>query len=556
MSRAVSRREMLALLLGAPLAAEACRFLPRRHIEGTIRGASMDVGHKLRDATVERAASGPPKRVGVAIVGAGPSGLSAAWRLDRLGEREYVVFDLEPEAGGTSVSGRDGVVPYPWGAHYVPLPTAENRALVSLLGEMGVLETDAAVGVGTGIVPGPVRGKETVLVREPEERLFIDGAWHQGLFPAAGASPSDHLELTRFTRDIDEWVGRRDSAGRRAFTIPVAHCSTDSAFTELDRISAATYLEGRGYRSKRLLWYVDYACRDDYGLSLHDTSAWAMLFYFAARVPAPGQPSAPFLTWPEGNGRLVRHLSDTVGDRLLARRLVTDIVPREDGVELAVMDVRTGTLARYLADHVIFAAPKFVAPRIVRPFREQPSAAAHLGAFTYGSWMVANLHLRARPRSVGFPFAWDNVLYDSPALGYVVATHQALRDNGPTIWTYYRPFTDQDPKVSREKLAAGNHADIADAVLADLARAHEGLEEAVERIDVWKWGHAMVRPTPGTIWSATAGRLKAAEPLGRLHFAHSDLSGLALFEEAQYHGVRAAEAVMRARGRAVVDPFI
>lgn len=541
---------MLALLLGAPLAAQACRFLPRRHIEGSVRGASMDVGHRLRDATVERAAAGEPTRVGVAIVGAGPSGLSAAWRLERLGERGYVVFDLEPEAGGTSVCGRDGVVPYPWGAHYVPLPTAENRALVTLLGEMGALEADEAGAVGTRTV----RGKETVLVREPEERLFIDGAWHQGLFPSAGASPSDHAELARFTRDIDDWVGRRDSAGRRAFTIPVAHCSSDPAFTELDRISAATYLEGRGYRSKRLLWYVDYACRDDYGLALHDTSAWAMLFYFAARVPVPGQPSAPFLTWPEGNGRIVRHLADTAGGRLLTRRLVTDIVPREDAVELAVLDVRTGTLARYVADQVIFAAPKFVAPRIVRPFRDHPPE--HLGAFTYGSWAVANLHLRTRPKSVGFPFAWDNVLYDSPALGYVVATHQALRDNGSTIWTYYRPFTDSDPKVAREKLAAADHAGMADAVLADLGRAHLGLEEAVERIDVWKWGHAMVRPTPGTIWSPAAGRRKAAEPLGRVHFAHSDLSGVALFEEAQYHGVRAAEAVARARGREIQDPFV
>ena len=545
MSRAVSRRELLSLLLGAPLAAEACRFLPRRHIEGSIRGASMDAGHRLRDATVERASESPAIPVDIAIVGAGPSGLSAAWRLERLGERRYVVFDLEPEAGGTSVYGRDGVVPYPWGAHYVPLPTAENRALVALLDEVGALEPAEVDAVGTRIV----RGKETALVREPEERLFIDGAWYQGLFPSAGASEDDRAELTRFMRDTDGWAARRDAAGRRAFTIPVAHCSTDAAFTDLDRISAATYLDRQGYRSKRLRWYVDYACRDDYGLSLADTSAWAMLFYFAARVPAPGAPSAPFLSWPEGNGRLVRHLSETVGDRLLTRRLVTDIVPRDDGVELAVLDVRTGALARYVADRVIFAAPKLVAPRIVRPWRENPPP--HLRAFTYSSWMVANLHLRARPKSQGFPFAWDNVLYDSPALGYVVATHQALRDNGPTIWTYYRPFVDGDPREARRKLAAADHAGASDAVLADLARAHEGLEDAVERIDIWKWGHAMVRPVPGVIWGE--GRRRAAEPLGRLHFAHSDLSGIALFEEAQYHGVRAAEEVVRARGREVTS---
>src|SRR5215471_11559385 len=132
-SSSVSRRELLALLLGAPLAAEACRFLPRRKIDGAIRGASMDVGHRLRDATVERAASGDARRVGVAIVGAGPSGLSAAWRLERLGMTDFAVFELESVPGGTSAYGTDGVVPYPCGAHYLPLPTADNPLLVDLL---------------------------------------------------------------------------------------------------------------------------------------------------------------------------------------------------------------------------------------------------------------------------------------------------------------------------------------------------------------------------------------------------------------------------------------
>ncbi len=425
----------------------------------------------------------------------------------------------------------------------MPLPTADNRALVALLDEVGALEPAALDAVGGRTV----RAIETALVREPAERIFVDGAWHSGLFPAYGASEDDLRELARFSREMDGWVARRDASGRRAFAVPLARCSTDAAFLELDRISAATYLDRRGYRSKRLRWYVDYACRDDYGLSCEETSAWAMLFYFAARTPAPGEPSAPFLTWPEGNGRLVRHLAQTAGDRLLTGRLVTEIAPREDSVELAVLDVKGGTLARYLADRVIVAAPKLVLSRILRPFREH--SPAYLSAFTYGAWMVANLHLRARPKSSGFPFAWDNVLYDSPSLGYVVATHQTLADSGPTIWTYYQPLVDRDPSDARRRLAAGDHASFCDAILADLGRAHDGLERTVERIDVWRWGHAMVRPTPGLIWGDA--RRRAAEPIGRVHFAHSDLSGLALFEEALYHGARAAEEVVRMQGRDV-----
>ena len=247
-SRILSRRELCALLLGAPLAAEACRFLPSRHIDGEIRGASLRVGHLLRDATVERAASGEPLRVRVAIVGAGPSGLSAAWRLERAGERGYVVLELEDAPGGSSTYGTDGVVPYPCGAHYVPLPTADNRALVALLDEVGALEAPEHDAEGRRLV----RAKETALIREPEERIFVDGAWSSGLFPARGASEADLEELRRFTREIDGWVARRDAKGRRAFAVPLSRCSDDAEFTTLDRISAATYLDRAGYRSPRL----------------------------------------------------------------------------------------------------------------------------------------------------------------------------------------------------------------------------------------------------------------------------------------------------------------
>jgi hypothetical protein len=68
----------------------------------------------------------------------------------------------------------------------------------------------------------------------------------------------------------------------------------------------------------------------------------------------------------------------------------------------------------------------------------------------------------------------------------------------------------------------------------------------VERIDVYLWGHAMVRPRPGFCWSEALAASR--RPLGRVHFAHTDLSGMALFEEAQYWGIHAAEVILKERG--------
>jgi hypothetical protein len=159
--------------------------------------------------------------------------------------------------------------------------------------------------------------------------------------------------------------------------------------------------------------------------------------------------------------------------------------------------------------------------------------------------MVANLTLRDRPASRGFPLAWDNVLYESPSLGYVVATHQGGRDHGPTVFTYYLPLLDDDVRRGRARLLATSWEEWVERILADLGPAHPDLRSLVERVDVYLWGHAMVRPRPGHLWSRALSA--SARPFGRIHFAHTDLSGMALFEEAQYWGIRAAEAVMRER---------
>lgn len=496
----------------------------------------MDVGHLVRDglgsATPERTS-----RVGVAIVGAGPSGLSAAWRLERLGETDYRVFDLEPFAGGTSAFGEDGVVPFPWGAHYVPVPRSDNHALVQLLREMGSIESFDEQGE-------PVCAEEQ-LVRAPEERVFYKGRWYEGLYLRAGASHDDLRQLAAFHAEIDRWIAFRDGAGRRAFTLPVARGSADAEVTALDKLSMQTWLDQHGFTSPRLRWLVDYACRDDYGVLARDTSAWAGIFYFASRVHSPGADPAPLFAWPEGNGHIVKHLANAAGERLTTRAIVTDVIPVENGVELRLLDLATRTWEMVRADRAIVAAPRFVARRIVRPLRDRPRNEA--ASFEYGAWMVANLHLRGRPESRGFPLSWDNVLYESPSLGYVSATHQALVDHGPTVLTYYYPMTDSEARAGRNRLSQLDHAACSDVVLADLRRAHAGIDSLVERIDVYRWGHAMVRPAPGTVWSTA--RKQAAEPIDRIHFAHTDLSGVALFEEAQYHGVRAAEAVARDRGR-------
>jgi hypothetical protein len=159
--------------------------------------------------------------------------------------------------------------------------------------------------------------------------------------------------------------------------------------------------------------------------------------------------------------------------------------------------------------------------------------------------MVANLFLKDRPKDRGFPLAWDNVLYESESLGYVVATHQRGLDSGPSVFTYYYPLCDSDPRDARTKLLGLGRDEWVDIALTDLSRAHREIRSLATRFDVMRWGHAMIRPQPGFVWGDA--RQAALKPYRGIHFAHTDLSGVPLFEEAFYHGSRAANELLKAR---------
>ncbi len=528
----------LAGLSGLAACDRAVRPRGAADIELEVALSSDHLGHRLRDAGRDGLRVDPPAdawtSTRVAIIGGGVAGLSAARALRQAGIEDFVVLELEPAVGGTARGGKTDISPHPWGAHYTNLPRAENADYVDFL-------TTAGIVVGRDQHGEPIPD-EACVCRDPDERCFYQGRWSEGLLPPGVLTVEDTRQLAAFDAEVNQLSALRDGRGRRIFTLPRGLGSDDASVASLDRESFADYLSRRGWNAPALRWQADYACRDDFGAHPADTSAFAGLHYFASRRQPDGE-SAAVLTWPEGNGRLIAHLLGSLRPETVRTGvMVADVAPVSGGVEIRALADGGERAVGIRAQHAILAVPQVFAAHLLRPYRDAPPG--HLSAFTYGPWLVANLEMDVRPGARGFPLSWDNVLWDSGALGYICATHQSGLDYGPTILTWYEALADTDANAARRALLSWDAPTLRDRVLTDLHAAHPELPGRVRKMSFARHGHAMIRPRPGFLFSAALAQ--AARPVQNVHFAHTDLSGLALFEEAFAQGRRAAGEVVSA----------
>jgi hypothetical protein len=544
----MDRRDFLVSVAAAAGAASlaGCRSAPPPLPPGELLGTSLDLGHRLRAA--DFAPPGETRKAAVVIVGAGIAGLAAGWKLAKSGFADFLLVELESQAGGNSRAGRNAVSAYPWGAHYLPLPNREAVAVRELLAELGVLQGD----------PHAVQPvyDERYLCATPQERLYRDGRWQEGLLPQTGVSASERQQYQRFADLMEGFRRQRDRLGRRAFALPMALSSPALELQALDRISMRHWLLAQGLDSPHLHWYVNHACRDDYGTGSAMVSAWAGIHYFACRDgEAQNASSDTVLTAPEGNAWLADGMLRSIGTRAGSRLLTGAMAFRVAGGERAAkgqpievdlwLPQEQRTL-RLLAGQLIWAAPLFLVPHV---FVGHETLRAAARSFSYAPWLVANLTLSRLPEDrAGAPPAWDNVLYEGAGLG-LRRRHPPADAPGPgaTVLTWYRTL--RRTRVRKRPRGAARHAARGygrNRSSPNSSGPTRDIRQLTTRLDVFRNGHAMARPVPGLIWGEA--RRHFAVDGERLRFAHADVSGFSLFEEAQYRGVLAAERTLRRLG--------
>ena len=531
----VSRRNMIAGSVAGAAALGAAGLVLRGSavelLAGTLGGADFRRGHKLRD----RALFPPPsreERTRIAIVGGGIAGLAAGWRLADAGITDFRLLELEDMTGGNARAGRNTVSAYPLGAHYLPIPNAETKGVIRLLEQLGIITGWS----GSKPVFDPYQ-----VVADPDERLLYLGKWQEGLIPAIGLTERDRSDIAAFFVEMARYRDRRDAQGRPAFAIPMALSAREDDLMALDHLSFTQWLDSKGWHSPILRGHIRYSCRDDYGTEPDQVSAWAGIHYFASRRGASANTAGDaVLTWPEGNGHLAGHMAARLRSHISCARIVYRVARHDGGAVVDSLDVASGESVRLNADAVILAAPRFVTARLL------PDSVDAAG-FDYAPWVVATVTVERTPSGRGARVAWDNVSWTSKSLGYVVDTHQSLAAvPGATVLSWYMPLSTLEPARARREMLERPLAEWQLIVRDDLLAMNPDLKDAIRSIDVWRWGHAMIRPVPGFFWGGA--REAAARPDPPFYFAHSDLSGLSLFEEAHYRGTAAAEAALQHLG--------
>ena len=202
---------------------------------------------------------------------------------------------------------------------------------------------------------------------------------------------------------------------------------------------------------------------------------------------------------------------------------------------------------RYLnAQKVICAMPLYIAARVVNNIQQygfEPKQ--HLPE--YAPWLVSNFILKGFPtEKSGAPLAWDNVAYQGQGLGFVLATHQEIWRSPPpyTSFTAYNALNHDSPQAIRHWLVNSKPEAIYQHAAAEIEHMY-GLQLRRHMVEarITVRGHAMAAPTPQYL--NNPGLQALQNHTGRLCFAHSDLSGYSVFEEACWWGLAAGEKILR-----------
>jgi len=411
----------------------------------------------------------------VFVIGAGPSGLAAAYRLHRAG-RPVVVLESRDRVGGQLLTvERDGF-----------LMEAGTTILPEAYG--GVMQLVRDLGMADELIPanslmGFMRGQEMHYLRA--DSLALDAARTKLL------SLRSKLKVATLVRDT--WKLRK--------LLSYEDLSVAGAY---DVESPAQYCARRGLDGELYSYLIEPTVRGGAGVPAEDISVVEFFFLWQKVL------GTKLYAFRDGYSSFAQRLAAALPDVRLNCRAV-QVVESGDGVEVTY-DGPDGLMVERGAGAVVSAMGNIV-PDLVPQL--DPDRAKFLRELNYTSTMSINLALRQRPTCpASFVVVPKPV---SEGLFAVILEHNKAPGRAPESKGLVSLFFMNRWAVDR--MDAGDDEVLADA-LAELNKVLPGVRADIEFTRINRWYPVLVYSHPG--FYRELGRFHSTRDLtSRIHLAGS-----------------------------------
>ncbi len=412
----------------------------------------------------------------IVVVGGGIAGLSSAWFLR---DRDVLVLEKEPRAGGRAVSGRYRDFRYARGAEYLGEPVS---ALERIIADLGITPVEIPY-------PGDARFRDGTI-------YFGDGG-----VALMHIERSSVEEYNRFGATLQEAVkGYRD--------VPYFEKTGEAA--RLDGMTARQYLVEKGFGGI-YQEATNVACRGLFGASIDEISAHGFLpeiafdFLEAEPVDDAGNLSAEpdpedaeegtgTYTFPGGLAELTDSLAERLGERIRLNATVVEVTSQGRWKRVAYRD-SSGETRIVEALVVILAVPAPIALRLA-PTLIEGERRTIMESIPYSSYATLALFTDRpvfdRAFDLGVP---DGLFFTDIYDGTWVEKHcrpGLVEGKGCVLSLYIAPRSHLD-----RSLDTMPEAEILERAIADAETIFPGIGRRVVGHDLQRFPHAYPVMTPG-----------------------------------------------------------
>lgn len=487
----ISRRSFIRWALGAG-AAMACPFPVRSAGTGgapapRLGSENPAVCHSVRDGE-SMPVPPPDRKVGVLIVGGGPSGLAAA---DELKGADWLLLEKEPQVGGNCRPEEWEGLKYSTAAAWDSIADPEFKRL----SERWKFDWKK------------IEGEDTVIFEGKAIRDFWTGRADDPAFEQLPYSRSVKEGFRQFLRDIE--------------TLDLA-----ANLESLDNQTFASVLEGYPTQIKA---FFDAFGPSNYGSVTEDTSA-----YVGLGVARDWFRTERY-TWEGGIGPATAKVLDSIGktDRILTNAIAYKV--RRKGRGAWVSFFQDGKPRTVEAKAVVMASPKFITRHLVEDLPEDQHEA--MGRMRYAPFLVYNL-------------CFDRPVYDGGYDTYPIGA-KSFADIIPADWVTYAGRGPRDrkqvltvyaprPESERAKILSDESClAMAQAAAEEVCSYIPGSLESLREVRIARRGHPLPMSIPGHV---TRLQPLARRDFAPVYFGHSDAQGeISDFFYAALSGIAAAQ---------------